>query len=577
MLIRILATIQFTHTYDELYHIPSGLSVALSGQQTVDVTHPPLAWMGTGYLLKYSGVKVPELATNTQGLNFDDSAWMGRRILFDQSDQSLTYWSVLTRARLPMLFWPLLGMLVLYRLGSYLFNGRVAMLTCCLFSTDPLLLGHAILVNNDVAIMAMFSASFLTFLRFIARPNWRRALLAGCIFGLAMGTKFTALALLPIFVACIALRVIWKYPLRRKHRQGIIPSLITGLPSPMKLIGTAATAAIVLWGIYFFQVGHLSSQHQFDYTPKFQSAVQKIHDPAIPAPSFLTGLAYQISHSAKGHTNFFDGKLSMLGSPLYFPQMMAMKLPIGTILAVGLGLLIWLIHRRHWQMMLLLAVPVGAYLYVSVTGKVNIGMRHLMPILPLLYMMGMVGLQRLGKGLVPVLLILVAFVETAMIHPNYLSFFNVAAGGVDHADRYVADSNLDWGQDFQLLADWLDQNHRHLDSARLWNKCPYDLLQEVGIDPATLDQPIHGLFAISRLVKAGVDSSVVDEATGKVIDHTDYSWLKNHKRVALIGGSIEVYDFGDTPVPAYHKSPVKSDADPVPSPRFRPQPATSQP
>jgi hypothetical protein len=38
-----------------------------------------------------------------------------------------------------------------------------------------------------------------------------------------------------------------------------------------------------------------------------------------------------------------------------------------------------------------------------------------------------------------------AAVETALIHPDYLSFFNRLAGGPAHGERYFIDSNVDLG------------------------------------------------------------------------------------------------------------------------------------
>jgi hypothetical protein len=44
--------------------------------------------------------------------------------------------------------------------------------------------------------------------------------------------------------------------------------------------------------------------------------------------------------------------------------------------------------------------------------------------------------------------------ESLAAAPDYLAFFNAAAGGSRGGVRHLGDSNLDWGQDLPLLAAW---------------------------------------------------------------------------------------------------------------------------
>jgi len=43
-------------------------------------------------------------------------------------------------------------------------------------------------------------------------------------------------------------------------------------------------------------------------------------------------------------------------------------------------------------------------------------------------------------------------------YPNYLPFFNMAAGGSENGFKYLLDSNLDWGQDLIKVSEWASQN-----------------------------------------------------------------------------------------------------------------------
>ena len=49
-------------------------------------------------------------------------------------------------------------------------------------------------------------------------------------------------------------------------------------------------------------------------------------------------------------------------------------------------------------------------------------------------------------------------VECFAAWPNYIAFFNIAAGGPRGGLRLLGDSNLDWGQDLKLLARWQAAN-----------------------------------------------------------------------------------------------------------------------
>jgi hypothetical protein len=49
--------------------------------------------------------------------------------------------------------------------------------------------------------------------------------------------------------------------------------------------------------------------------------------------------------------------------------------------------------------------------------------------------------------------------SSVLTYPSYLSYFNEFIGGRQNADKYLIDSNLDWGQDLKRLALWVDDNN----------------------------------------------------------------------------------------------------------------------
>jgi hypothetical protein len=52
------------------------------------------------------------------------------------------------------------------------------------------------------------------------------------------------------------------------------------------------------------------------------------------------------------------------------------------------------------------------------------------------------------------LLVIGLAIEVFAAYPDYIAFFNAACGGERGGRALLADSNLDWGQDLPLLAQW---------------------------------------------------------------------------------------------------------------------------
>jgi len=64
------------------------------------------------------------------------------------------------------------------------------------------------------------------------------------------------------------------------------------------------------------------------------------------------------------------------------------------------------------------------------------------------------GLARASSVLFAGSLVIASF----HIHPHYLAFFNILAGGPRNGPHYLIDSNIDWGQDLKKLKRWTDRN-----------------------------------------------------------------------------------------------------------------------
>jgi hypothetical protein len=112
----------------------------------------------------------------------------------------------------------------------------------------------------------------------------------------------------------------------------------------------------------------------------------------------------------------------------------------------------------------LFLLPAAVLFVASIGTSYNIGIRHLLPVYPLIALAG-AGLfrrvARSGSELArPAVLALCALPvvgagELWRIHPHELSYFNPFVGGPEKGSALLSDSNVDWGLDLARLGDEL--------------------------------------------------------------------------------------------------------------------------
>lgn len=74
--------------------------------------------------------------------------------------------------------------------------------------------------------------------------------------------------------------------------------------------------------------------------------------------------------------------------------------------------------------------------------------------------------------------------STLRVYPHQLAYFNELAGGPENGSRHLLGSNLEWGQDFLFLKEWL---RRHPPAATPVVLCDANLdLSDLGIESDVL-------------------------------------------------------------------------------------------
>jgi hypothetical protein len=175
---------------------------------------------------------------------------------------------------------------------------------------------------------------------------------------------------------------------------------------------------------------------------------------------------------------FLNGQYSLYGWRSFFPYTALVKTPLPVfgivLLAFAAIATRWWQNKRRDGTLLLhsslhshyAGLPIltlfVVYWAAAISSHLNIGHRHILPTYPPLFIFcgaaaawwrpgRLRSLRELRRATAPGLalagLVALAAAETGYRFPNYLSYFNVLAGGPDHAYRHLLDSSLDWGQD----------------------------------------------------------------------------------------------------------------------------------
>jgi hypothetical protein len=534
----------FNNTVDEVFHIASAVVTYDVGKESSGNEQPPLTRIVAGLPLYLRGVHLPPTEASTTIVPMRDTYLQGTQVLFHSN---LSYWQVLITARLVMLVFPLVTLLYLYLFAAWIGNEFIAATSVIFFSLDPAFIAHSAFVHADVAACAGYLAATYYGVRWVMLGGLGRAVAAGIAVSLAISAKFSCIFIIPAIVLLMIL-----YPLAANQRESAktLRAYFHRWPPVLHMAVAVGVAFITLWGTYFFNVDRMSNQTMFtDSRSAFLRIPLSIRNAEIPMPSLALGMMKLSAHN-KANNDYLNGRFNDTGWWYYFPETILLKQPIGLLaglLVAGLLLFVAAYWADWWRIAVLL-IPPGVLLAAAMTSHIDIGIRHVLPVLPFLYLFVCLQLTRAGvKGMALLAVVIVtAMIESVWIAPDYLEFFNLIAGGPNQGAKYLIDSNIDFGQDVVRLADWLhsDQARGRSYSLRLFMFPDKSLLRTLGLDPAAqFNNPVPGgLFAISKNVRYGLGAGQSEDWTMHSKD--DYSWLSKYPIVKQIGYSIDVYDLG---------------------------------
>jgi hypothetical protein len=133
------------------------------------------------------------------------------------------------------------------------------------------------------------------------------------------------------------------------------------------------------------------------------------------------------------------------------------KSALGFLGVLGAAVVLSAVRRDRLTLVVWALVLPAAYLFLTgMATSYNIGIRHMLPVYPLLAAAAVLAVFRaLPPRVAAAVLtagVAIQAAETLAVHPHELSFFNAGAGGPAHGAAWLNDSNLDWGQDLARVA-----------------------------------------------------------------------------------------------------------------------------
>jgi len=586
--------------YDEAAHIPAGYSYLVERDMRLNPEHPPLLKNMAGFPLLFLQPNFDTTQDFWTRDNANDSQWnAGKIFLFGSGNNpdQLIFWS-----RLPFILLSLILGLFIFKWTRELAGLTAGLLALILYSFDPNILGHNHYVTTDLGIAAFITFCFYYFLKFIKHPTWQNTLLFGIFLGLMQLAKFSSVLTFPIFGL-----IIFIYPLIKLPADGKYQKLKSFGDYILKSAAAFAISLIIVYVIYYLNTSAMPQTKLLEimdhyFKPDDTRAINVFGRQLVtwlnsqpflmPLADYVFGVARVFQRVAGGNVTYFMGEVSSKGYLSYFPVVFLIKTPLPILFLIlfsvcaGLfGILKSALNPTHkfWnrtahylrasvvEFSLLLFILL--YVAVSIQGRLNIGFRHLFPILPFIYILTAASIAKFLKAKIyrhralasyehnsPEAIILsrkeahekqririfflafgVLFVYlilgTIFAYPNYMSYFNETVGGPKNGYRYVTDSNADWGQDLKRLKMFLN-DHPEISQIRLdyfGLASPQYYLGDKYIMWWPAKKIEAGWYAISTLF---LQQSIYDKS---VPDMKSYRFLQNKKPAYQVGTSILIY------------------------------------
>jgi hypothetical protein len=335
------------------------------------------------------------------------------------------------RARLIAVAFGALLVFVVFAFVRRYYGDVPALLAAGMTAFLPDLLAHGGISYNDVPNALAFFAAVWSLERAAANPTPKTVGLGGIVTGVALGVKYSAVALAPIALILIAVESVARGREWKRYLLRMLPLI------PLAVLVVYLSLVAIYLG---------------DFT----------------LASFREGLAFNVSHASHGHgvPAILLGRERAEGFWYFFPLAFLIKTP--TALHILLLIAVLGVVGVRGDLRTLLRSPLRGPLVAAVVfsffllrSSLNIGFRHAMPLLPLLIVMGAAGLGRVwqSKSRLRLAIVALVMIQAATVlswYPHFIPYTSEYFPQRDLGLTRLTDSSHDWGQGLPLLREFME-------------------------------------------------------------------------------------------------------------------------
>jgi hypothetical protein len=244
-----------------------------------------------------------------------------------------------------------------------------------------------------------------------------------------------------------------------------------GLTGAFVVAGVIAVA--IIWAGYGFRYSARPAGMQINpplestlgnLSPTEGKAVKILAHSKLLPESWLFGLA-DVRSVANVWPSYVFGKTYAHGVWFYFPVTFVIKATLTTL--IFLPLIIYAIATgklRGWREILFLSFPPALYFGISMTSKLNIGVRHIL--LVFIFLLVLAGGSAWSlicndrRWAWPIALLLLFHVVSSFraFPTSYMAYANELWGGPANVHKYLTDSTTDWGQQLKAVKRYVDEH-----------------------------------------------------------------------------------------------------------------------
>ena len=446
-------------TWDEDDHIYAGYMSLTRGDFGLNPEHPPLVKQLAAVPLLPLELSMPAL----QNREFKHEAFLGGKDFIFRNDAE----TILFRARMAAALLTLLLAVLVFFAGREMFGIEAALIALTLLVFDPNVLAHGAVVGTDMGLTCFMFATIYAFYRYVRFPSARRLILVGLATGMTFAAKHTGILLIPMLL------MLFVAELLRKGNEGSKPVGQRAKQVTIAFVVISAIALTTLWASYGFRYAARGEGLQLN-----PPLAQSVHDLSRPREarlletvaryrllpeSYIFGLA-DVRIMSDFYSSYLFGRIYPHGIWYYFPAAFAIKSTLPFLFLLGLAA--WMIATRRMtglREILFLTIPPAFHLAIAMSAGMNIGLRHILPMYPFLYVLGAGALGKMIERnrrwiYVAVVLVLWQAISATRTFPASMAYANELWGGPSQTYKYLSDSNADWGQQLKSTKAYLESH-----------------------------------------------------------------------------------------------------------------------